>query len=196
MTKKSLLTEEEKKAKRKSWYEANKENLKEKRKVYTKNNKAKIATATKVYYEANKETIRAQQKGYQEENRAELSAYMNEYVKNRKIEDPLYHLAYNMRCRTSAAFKEQGYHKISRTADMLGADWQTVKEHIQSLFYGEMNWDNQGTVWHVDHVYPVSSAEDESHLVGLMHYLNLQPLFAADNSSKCDMMPEDWVVQI
>jgi hypothetical protein len=63
-----------------------------------------------------------------------------------------------------------------------------------ALFYGEMNWDNQGAVWHVDHVYPVSSAEDKDHLIGLMHYLNLQPLFAADNSSKCDMMPEDWVM--
>jgi hypothetical protein len=46
-----------------------------------------------------------------------------------------------------------------------------------------MTWDNHGE-WHYDHIYPVSLAENETHLIELNHYTNFQPLWAIDNIQK------------
>jgi len=46
-----------------------------------------------------------------------------------------------------------------------------------------MTWENQG-LWHMDHIYPVSRATDEEHLIKLNHYTNFQPLWAEDNIKK------------
>jgi hypothetical protein len=46
-----------------------------------------------------------------------------------------------------------------------------------------MDWNNQGQ-WHLDHIYPVSLATNETHLIKLNHYTNFQPLWAIDNIKK------------
>ena len=46
-----------------------------------------------------------------------------------------------------------------------------------------MSWSNHGE-WHLDHIYPVSLAKDQNHVIELNHYTNFQPLWASDNLSK------------
>ena len=46
-----------------------------------------------------------------------------------------------------------------------------------------MSWNNAGE-WHIDHIYPISLATDENHLIKLNHYTNFQPLLALDNIRK------------
>jgi len=38
--------------------------------------------------------------------------------------------------------------------------------------------------WHIDHIYPLGKARDEEHLLQLLHYTNLQPLWREDNLKK------------
>ena len=52
-----------------------------------------------------------------------------------------------------------------------------------------MTWDNYGE-WHVDHIIPLSSAENEIELIELCHYRNLQPLWAKENLMKKDKIIE------
>ena len=52
-----------------------------------------------------------------------------------------------------------------------------------------MTWDNQGE-WHLDHIYPISKATTEEEVIALCHYKNYQPLWAADNLAKADIIPE------
>jgi hypothetical protein len=47
-----------------------------------------------------------------------------------------------------------------------------------------MNWENQGTYWHMDHIIPISSAETEEDVYRLNHYTNFQPLYWLDNLRK------------
>ena len=68
---------------------------------------------------------------------------------------------------------------------MLGADYETAFNHIESRFKDGMTWDNQGE-WHIDHIVPLASATTEEELIKLCHYTNLQPLWAEDNLKKGD----------
>lgn len=78
--------------------------------------------------------------------------------------------------------------KNSKTHNLLGADYNTVCNHLISLFTTSMRWDIIGTEIHIDHVIPLASANTEAELIKLFHYTNLQPLWAIDNLRKGDRM--------
>ena len=46
-----------------------------------------------------------------------------------------------------------------------------------------MTWDNYGD-WHIDHIVPLSTAENEETLYKLCHYTNLKPEWTIDNIKK------------
>jgi hypothetical protein len=74
---------------------------------------------------------------------------------------------------------------------ILGCSWEMFKEHIESKFTKEMNWDNHGQFgWHLDHIIPLASAKTEDELYKLNHYTNLQPLWWSDNLQKSDKIIE------
>jgi len=53
-----------------------------------------------------------------------------------------------------------------------------------------MSWENHGE-WEYDHIYPVSKALDEEHLIALNHHTNFQPLWKIENRLKGDKLPEE-----
>jgi hypothetical protein len=87
-----------------------------------------------------------------------------------------------------------GWSKDSKTQEYLGCDWETFMEHLESQFTEGMSWDNQGE-WHYDHIYPISLAQTEEDMYIFNHYTNFQPLWAKDNLSKSNSVPdgfEEW----
>jgi len=91
----------------------------------------------------------------------------------------------NLRNRCYSAFKKLKEKKPFSTNKLLGADYFTVKNHLESLFTSEMNWDNMGRYgWHIDHIKPLALASNKDELIKLCHYTNLQPLWWEDNLSK------------
>ena len=84
-------------------------------------------------------------------------------------------------------------YKSMKSSDILGCDWKTFKQHLESQFEEGMTWDNHGiNGWHYDHIIPLSSAKTEEELYRLNHYTNLQPLWAEDNLRKSDKISEEW----
>jgi hypothetical protein len=79
--------------------------------------------------------------------------------------------------------KNRGYKKNERTEKILGCTIIEFKKHLESKFSDGMCWDNQGD-WHLDHIRPVSWANDEYELLELNHFTNFQPLWSHDNLSK------------
>ena len=57
---------------------------------------------------------------------------------------------------------------------------------LEFCFTGDMNIDNHGTKWHLDHVIPVSlfDLNKETERFLCFHYLNYMPLYAEDNIRK------------
>jgi len=135
----------------------------QKYKYWSVNNKNK-KTYSKTYYEANKDKINAR-------------------IKQRRKKDPLFKLRRNTSSLIGHSIKNKGYTKKSKTYQILGCTYKEFKEHIERQFTKGMTWDNQGE-WHLDHIYPVSLAENEEELIKLNHYTNFQPLWAEDNLKK------------
>ena len=60
-----------------------------------------------------------------------------------------------------------------------------IQKYLESQFLEGMCWDNYGIYgWHIDHKIPLCSAKNETELLKLFHYTNLQPLWAEDNLKK------------
>jgi hypothetical protein len=88
-------------------------------------------------------------------------------------------------CRKRLYKFVKGQNKSKSTMDMIGCSLEYLKGYIENQFEEGMTWDNWGPYgWHIDHIIPLSSANNEDELLKLSHYTNLQPLWWRDNLSK------------
>jgi hypothetical protein len=121
--------------------------------------------------------------------------YQNEKTKNNrkkwKKEKPLYGIMMSLRSRISSYFSRSKFcttnniTKYNSTLTLLGADKNTIFKHIEAQFTDGMTWENHArNGWHIDHKIPLCSAKTEEEIIKLLHYTNLQPLWATDNHKK------------
>lgn len=71
--------------------------------------------------------------------------------------------------------------KLNRKSslDILGCSISEFKAHIESQFLPEMNWDNWGVVWELDHIIGCAKFDmgDEQQIKSCFNFTNYQPLF-------------------
>jgi len=145
----------------------------------------------KVYEQENKENIILNRRVYRENNIEYFREYAKNYQVKRRGEDELFRVKHNVRNRLWCAFKNNNWKKEG-SVKLLGAEYETVVEYLESLFLENMSWDNYGrcvegdcnNYWHIDHIIPLNTAKTKEELEILCHYTNLQPLWAIDNLSK------------
>ncbi len=173
------------KAKIKAKYETNKETELVKAKEYRENNKEKIKAS---YYKDHKKTL-SQKKKYRDANKNKTKNYQNtnknkrnENRKERLFNDPVFKLKETIRLSMIKAFKNNGFNKNANTETILGCNYETFKNYIQSLFEDWMSWDNKGLYngspkygWDIDHIIPISNAKTSKEIIALNHYTNLRP---------------------
>ena len=152
-------------------------------KEYYNNNKKFKINSVKRYYDDNKEKVLSYKKEYYIKNKEYIVKKSTERTTKKRKNEPLFRLLCNLRRRTNYAFKNVNANKTKSTKDLLGCEFDLAKIHIENKFTKGMNWENYGK-WHIDHIIPLCSAENESELKKLCHYTNLQPLWAEDNLSK------------
>lgn len=174
---------------KKAFYKANRKKILDRTKAYQEANKEKAAAYKKDWYQANKEKILKQRKAYYETNKEKIIERIGLYKKKRKKKDLVYNLRENCRSRISSAFRRKGFKKKSKTAEMLGCDWEFLKFYIESQFKNGMSWENRDK-WHIDHIIPLASASSEDDVIKLSHFSNLQPLWAEENRKKADKIIE------
>lgn len=65
---------------------------------------------------------------------------------------------------------------------------EQLKEHLQAQFDAHMTWDNYGSYWHIDHIFPQSRLPYDSmehpNFIKCWALENLQPLEAIENIKK------------
>ena len=88
---------------------------------------------------------------------------------------------------------KSGYNNGTLSHRVLGVDFETMKSHLESLFVEGMSWDNFGE-WHLDHIIPLSLAKTKEEVLKLLHYTNVQPLWAKDNIDKANKIPEGYQI--
>ena len=182
----------------KQYRENNATQIKEDKHTYYTNNIEKINAKKKLnankikayqkaydikYREDNKERKRNTNRKYREENRESIRARKRIYETHRRKIDPLYRLKCNMRGLVGNCFKNRGFKKNSKTAEMLGCTFEEFKTYIEVQFVEGMSWDNYPE-WEFDHIIPVSLAVNIEHLIKLNHHTNFQPLWWWDNREK------------
>jgi hypothetical protein len=86
---------------------------------------------------------------------------------------------------SSRVYKALKYNKIEHSIEYLGCDIEIFRKHLENKFKDGMNWNNYGSIWHIDHIIPIAynnpSIED---VIKRLHYSNTQPLWALENISK------------
>lgn len=89
-----------------------------------------------------------------------------------------------------------GY-KQRPTFDALPYTPEQLVEHLEKQFDDKMTWDNYGTYWHVDHIYPQSKLPfdslDHINFLTCWALTNLRPLEASANMSKGAKVIDDLV---
>ena len=141
------------------------EKRKDKRKLENQNNKEQISEYNKSYYSKNKSIFQTNYKNYLKNN-------------------PQFKIAHNTRVRINKALK-CGY-KDSSSKELLGCEMDFYKEYLEKQFKPDMNWDNYGSLWDIDHIRPCAtfnlSLEEEQKKC--FHYTNTQPLYKKENQTK------------
>jgi hypothetical protein len=67
--------------------------------------------------------------------------------------------------------------KNNTSLEYLGCSIDEYKIHLQNQFTPEMNWENWGSYWEIDHIVPLSKG-------GTFHFTNTQPLTITNNRKK------------
>lgn len=134
------------------------------------------------YYAEHRKEECERKKQYSKENRDVI----NQRRRNRRVEDCQYRLLENMRRRLNKALRSTN--KSSHTLELLGCDTDFLKEWIEFQFYDNMDWDNYGTYWHLDHCVPCAAYDltNESEQKECFHWSNLRPYRADKNIAKQD----------
>lgn len=170
--------------KNKKWRDNNSDQQKKYKEIYNKEYKEKNKEYFKEYYKQNKEKI----KEIQIKNKDKNKENQRIYSKNRRKNDPLFKLSGNIRRMISRSFYRNGFKKNSKTNKIIGCTFEELKTHIESMFESWMTWENYGLYngelnygWDIDHILPISLANNEDEVIKLGHYLNLQPLCSKIN---------------
>jgi hypothetical protein len=135
------------------------------------------------YRERNREKLLDQMKNYYQNNSEKLKDYMKKYQRERNRTDSLFNIRTTLRTRIYKFLLVKNIKKVSKTFEIIGCTPKELKEHLERQFTNHMGWDNR-SLWHIDHIIPLSSAKSEDEIYKLCHYSNLQPLWAEDNRKK------------
>lgn len=173
----------------KEWLNKNKERKKEydksrreKRRIsgriWQKNNPEKVKQNNKIWWKRNKH----KSKEYDKKRRA----YKRQYEKNRRKQNVHARIAHNLRTRLRQIVKSKGFKKSMKTMEYLGCTYSELCLHLEKQFTFDMNWDNYGLYWEIDHIIPFShlNLTLKIDLMKVCHYTNLRPLTINENRSR------------
>jgi hypothetical protein len=131
---------------------------------------------------------------YQRANKGRFREVRNRYTTDRKRKDPVFKIACVLRSTLNGYLRRRGQVRPSTLSAVrsLGCSLLEFKTYIEQKFTAGMSWENHGVNgWHLDHRTPLSSVDltDPVQLQKVIHYTNLQPMWAADNIRKRGSVP-------
>jgi hypothetical protein len=137
------------------------------------------------YYERDRPAV----KSWVENNRERVNERCRINYRRKRNEDILW----NAKEAIRGLIKSKISRKKFSTCEILGCDYETFYNYIESKFTEGMTWNNHGKFgWHLDHIIPLASAKTEEELYKLNHYTNFQPLWAEDNWKKSNKISVEW----
>lgn len=139
----------------------------------------------KKWYKENSERAKENSRKWRKENLERAKENQRKWKKEKRQTDISFKIECSLRVRANRALN--GEDKSASTRELIGADPEFVKKHLESQFEEGMSWDNNTSDgWHKDHIIPCASFDlsDPEQQKKCFHWSNLQPLWAKDNLSK------------
>jgi len=181
----SYKNKEEKKQYNKQWRQDHREQTKQ----YNQEHREQTKQYNKQYNQEHKEEKKQYNKQWRQDHREQTKQYNKQWSKNRYQIDIMYRLNRIIRSAIKQSLKKNSLSKNHRPWETLvGFTIQELKLHLEKQFDSNMNWNNHGTYWHLDHIIPLSSLKfssvNDENFKFLWCLTNLQPLFGPENISK------------
>ena len=176
---------------KKEYWKENKEKIKPKNRERSKKNKEKYREISKRYYQKNKKEIYEKRKDYQKEwnknNKEKIRNRRNERRNFFRKTDPVYRLMENLSRNLRKKLKDKSNKKVHQLLDYTGIE---LREHLEKQFSGEINWDNYGSYWHLEHIIPQGLFDftKEEEIKKCWNLRNLRPLYGKDNLKKTNKL--------
>lgn len=186
---------------RREKYQENPEKYREVSRIFNVNNPEKVKEYNKKYYQDNTEILKKKSKLWVVNN-----------PEKRKIASDIWRKDNPDKIKTSTKKSYQKtcdnpQHKINRNigrgmnhtlreGKKKGRHWELLvpytlsqlTNHLEKLFTPEMSWDNYGSYWHIDHIFPKSKfnfiCPDDEEFKKCWDLSNLQPLEKVANLKK------------
>ena len=144
---------------------------------------------------ANPEKEKAVKRKWCQDNLGRVRLSANKRGMERRVSDPSFKLAGNIRNAIGVALKNNA--RTGHTIELLGCSIEYFRDYLEALFQPGMTWNNWSrTGWHIDHIIPLSYFDmaDPEQQKRAWHYTNLQPLWAVDNLRKSNKIEERQLV--
>lgn len=173
--------------------EKNKEHIRKKNKEYYESNKNELILKNREYRKENSEKINVQRKQYRQKNKEHIRMKNKEYlpirkekIKHKRKTDKNFQIQEVLRSKIHKMLKG----KKSSFSNYLGIDIELFKKWIEYQFKSDMNWDNFGTLWQLDHILPINQFNFENDIDKKVcfNWTNLQPLYSDENRKKSDKL--------
>lgn len=176
---------------RKKYRESSKEHITKKNKEHYEANKEDILAKNRQYRINNKEAIFLQKQEYRARNQEHIKKKNREYLPKRKVQiklrrkvDKGFQLTQLLRTRMHKALKDNVNSKT--VVSHMNCSIDNLREWLEFQFDDEMNWNNLGTYWEVDHILPIAqfdlSRKENQEIC--FNWTNLQPLHKMENKFK------------
>ena len=161
--------------------------------IYYKKNCEKLRGRAKLYRQQNSEKIKEYARNYMLKREPwlirKMKEYQKEYQKNysRKLyRNPKFRFNSNIRRAISEAL--EGKKMGRRWETLVGYTLQDLIKHLEKLFDENMNWENYGSYWWIDHIKPISlfsySCSKDLEFKECWALNNLQPMEKIANIKK------------
>jgi hypothetical protein len=109
-----------------------------------------------------------------------------EKIKEKRISNLNFKIGQILRSKIHKMLKNQ---KTSYTK-YIGCDIEWFKKWIEFRFDENMNWNNFGSYWQIDHILPMSLFDftKDNNIMICFHWTNLQPLESTENRQKSNKL--------
>lgn len=132
------------------------------------------------------EAKRETQRRYRAKHKEEIAEKRRIAFRKKIKENPTFRVAWLLRSRIVGGIKQKNGKKTNSATVLLGCSIKFARKHIEKQWNENMNWENHGKLWEIDHIIPISRFNllDEEEQKKAFHYTNLQPLIKFRNRSK------------
>jgi hypothetical protein len=127
-------------------------------------------------------------KKYENDNKDKI----NERERLRYKNDPVYRNKKILRNRLSSTIN--GKKVYNKVLDQLAIPHEIFLEWLEFQFTEEMNWENQGSYWTIDHIVPIDYfVKNKLNNNEMNHWSNLRPQYGPNNYSKNNKIDKNLI---